>query len=127
MPPQSHQCCLSREPIQPHLFDPRWSIGFSVKSGGLVQAAETEIPDPSMSPRHPRLNALEVSVLQRLAEAELPDIGAILEEGAVAHNIQYPSPWLSIERVLRQYVQYHFDRTIRSAGLIDAYFAASSS
>ncbi len=124
--PQSHQCCISREPIQPQLFDPRWSITFSVKSGGLVQMPETEIPGQGGSPRRLRLNALEVSVFQRLAESELPDIGAILEEGAIAHNIRYPSPWLSIERALRQYVQYHFDRTIRSAGLIDTYFAATS-
>lgn len=115
--PQSHQCSLSREPIEPQLYDPRWAIGFSVKAGGLVKTGESD------GPRGQRLNALEAAIFQRLAESDLPDIGAILEAGSIAHNIRYRSPWFVIERSLRQYVQYHFDRTIRSATLIDSYFS----
>jgi DNA repair protein RecO (recombination protein O) len=33
--------------------------------------------------------------------------------------------WLSVEQILRQYAQYHFGRPIRSAALIDSYFAAN--
>jgi DNA repair protein RecO (recombination protein O) len=33
--------------------------------------------------------------------------------------------WLSVEQILRQYAQYHLGRPIRSATLIDSYFAAN--
>ncbi len=62
-----------------------------------------------------RLNATELALLQQLAGANLPQ--------------QQPLPldsntsWLSVEQILRQYVQYHFGRPIRSAALIDSYFA----
>ncbi|MBD2306185.1 DNA repair protein RecO [Chroococcidiopsis sp. FACHB-1243] len=60
-----------------------------------------------------RINAAELTLLQQLSQANLPAI-AVLDR----HN------WLSIERILRQYVQYHFGRPIRSAALIDSYFAS---
>ncbi len=70
-----------------------------------------------------KLNAVELSLLQQLAS---PD----LFWGEVA-----PSPtsdramanaWLTVERILRQYAQHHFDRSIRSAALMDTYFASSA-
>ena len=33
--------------------------------------------------------------------------------------------WLSVEQILRQYAQYQLGRPIRSATLIDSYFAAN--
>ncbi len=60
-----------------------------------------------------RLNATELSILQQLSQSE------IMQDAA--RN----SGWLSIEQILRQYAQYHFGRPIRSAALIDSYFAAN--
>ena len=60
-----------------------------------------------------RINAAELTLLQQLSQANLPAIAA-----------SDRSNWLSIERILRQYVQYHFGRPIRSAALIDSYFAS---
>lgn len=62
-----------------------------------------------------RLNATELSLLQQLSSVE-----GISSFDAVPDNC-----WLSIEQVLRQYAQYHFGRSIRSAALIDSYFAAN--
>lgn len=60
-----------------------------------------------------RISATELALLQQLSQAHLPAIAAL-------NNFN----WLSIERILRQYVQYHFGRPIRSAALIDSYFAS---
>ncbi|MEM1395632.1 MAG: DNA repair protein RecO [Cyanobacteria bacterium P01_H01_bin.150] len=58
-----------------------------------------------------RLSASELSLLQQLPQSE------IIEETAINQD------WLYIERLLRQYTQYHFGRSIRSAALIDSLFA----
>lgn len=60
-----------------------------------------------------RLTATELSLLQQLAGATLPQQPSRLD----------PS-WRFVEQILRQYVQYHFGRAIRSATLIDSYFAS---
>jgi DNA repair protein RecO (recombination protein O) len=65
------------------------------------------------------LSAPELAVLQQLPQPELPALESVLPPDFAGH----PTPlWLAIERVLRQYAQYHFDRQIRSAALIDACF-----
>ncbi|MEB3219132.1 MAG: DNA repair protein RecO [Nostocales cyanobacterium 94392] len=58
-----------------------------------------------------RLSAEELDLLQQLTRSQ------IIEETTNHKN------WLYIERLLRQYTQYHFGRSIRSATLIDSYFA----
>jgi len=60
-----------------------------------------------------RINATELALLQQLSQPNLSAIASLDR-----------SNWLSIEQLLRQYVQYHFGRPIRSAALIDSYFAS---
>ncbi|OYD95551.1 DNA repair protein RecO [Nostoc sp. 'Peltigera membranacea cyanobiont' 210A] len=61
-----------------------------------------------------RLGAMELTLLQHLSQPEIMQI-----DGARDHN------WLSVEQILRQYAQYQLGRPIRSATLIDSYFAAN--
>ncbi|AFY50697.1 DNA replication and repair protein RecO [Nostoc sp. PCC 7524] len=61
-----------------------------------------------------RLNAQELAMLQQMSQPEIMQI----------NNTSYQS-WLSVEQILRQYAQYHLGRPIRSATLIDSYFAAN--
>jgi len=71
-----------------------------------------------------QLNSVELLLLQQLAQPELLQLDAFSEEleqnafSASAHA----AAWLKIERILRQCAQYHFDRPIRSAALIDTCF-----
>lgn len=75
-----------------------------------------------------KLNAVELALLQQLAQPELPQNGKSNEE--LTHPtslIPHPSEdaaWVSVEQLLRQYVQYHFGRSIRSAALMDACFSS---
>jgi DNA repair protein RecO (recombination protein O) len=59
------------------------------------------------------LDATELAILQELSQPE------------ISENAARDSSWLSVEQILRQYAQYHFGRPIRSAALIDSYFAAN--
>ncbi|MEH2254987.1 DNA repair protein RecO [Nostoc sp.] len=61
-----------------------------------------------------RLGAMELALLQQLSQPEIMQI-----DGARDRN------WLSVEQILRQYAQYQLGRPIRSATLIDSYFAAN--
>ena len=67
-----------------------------------------------------RLNATELALLQQLAGAELDQINAFLALQPVSPD----TSWQFVEQILRQYAQYHFGRPIRSAALIDSYFAS---
>ncbi|MBW4477108.1 MAG: DNA repair protein RecO [Tolypothrix brevis GSE-NOS-MK-07-07A] len=58
-----------------------------------------------------RLNATELAMLQQLSQPEIMPIDAA-NDG-----------WSSVEQILRLYAQYHLGRPIRSAALIDSYFA----
>ncbi|WP_138503106.1 DNA repair protein RecO [Nostoc sp. PA-18-2419] len=68
-----------------------------------------EIPMISSRP-----GAMELALLQHLSQPEIVQI-----DGARDPN------WLSVEQILRQYAQYQLGRPIRSATLIDSYFAAN--
>jgi DNA repair protein RecO (recombination protein O) len=65
------------------------------------------------------LNATELALLQQLAGAELTQIDTFLTD----QPFSLENSWLFVERILRQYAQYHLGRPIRSAALIDSYFA----
>jgi DNA repair protein RecO (recombination protein O) len=152
VPPQVHQCCVTQTPIVPALDNPNWNIGFSVIAGGVVQMSELAqvggdkrmvkkkakspiaasaaastaafeprpTPIPKNSELVAQLNAIELSLLQRLSQPDLvPTLMATDETLLQPSSL---SSWLSIERVLRHYAQYHLDRPIRSAALIDACF-----
>ncbi|WP_392479559.1 DNA repair protein RecO [Nostoc sp. C110] len=142
--PQVQVCCLSGRSLKPDFTDPNWQIGFSVPTGGTIcletwkrlrTQGEGEINNQYPIPHTPlpmphaqtvvvhrqeiplissRLGAMELALLQHLSQPEIMQI-----DGARDHN------WLSVEQILRQYAQYQLGRPIRSATLIDSYFAAN--
>jgi DNA repair protein RecO (recombination protein O) len=137
--PQVQVCCLTQQSLSPNFTDPHWQVGFSVSAGGTVclQAWENlrknqDQPPLSSSPHPPkldyetvihrqdipviscRLNATELAMLQHLSQPEIMPMEAVKNYS-----------WLSVEQILRQYAQYHLGRPIRSATLIDSYFAAN--
>jgi DNA repair protein RecO (recombination protein O) len=146
--PQMQNCSLTRQPIHPNLADSRWRAGFSFTTGGVatLEALEQLQQKQKLKPASPNgtattiaptqqkrqappyrlLTATELGLLQLIAQVkmnqedssipELPDFSAFSA---------LPAIWLAIERILRQYAQYHFDRSIRSAALMDACFGSS--
>jgi len=145
--PQIQTCCLTQHPLKPNLANPNWQVGFSIPSGGVIclEAWESlrrkrEIErwedrdnyHHTSSPNSPvtsyetvvhrqeipviscRLSATEFALLQQLSQPEIMQIDAVRDNG-----------WLSVEQILRQYAQYHLGHSIRSATLIDSYFAAN--
>jgi DNA repair protein RecO (recombination protein O) len=146
--PQVRVCCVTQHSLQPDFTNPDWRVGFSVDAGGTVSLAVNELTGDrsnrpvlageTMSQSHnndpmtvctvppPRLNtkldAIELTLLQQLAAAELPPLSTLLPErlNTVFTQKSVNLVWIKVERVLREYSQYHFGRTIRSAALVDA-------
>ena len=146
--PQVQLCCLTQNPLIPNFTDPHWQVGFSIPAGGTVsleaweglrkerdkerkksssveRSPHSPIPESNSSYRtvvhrqeipviSRRLNATELDILQQLSQPEIMQISAAKDDG-----------WLSVEQILRQYTEYHLGRQIRSATLIDSYFAAN--
>lgn len=143
--PQVQECQLTHQPVIPEIRSRnREQVGFSIAAGGVIsidaweslQAENKAIVYRSAeqvrtnlvkeidthyrtSQALPQLNARfsshELALMQQLADAELSQVE------------QSNPSWLSIEKILRLYVQHHFDHPIRSAALIDSYFALQTS
>jgi DNA repair protein RecO (recombination protein O) len=64
------------------------------------------------------VDAIELYLMQQLAQETLPQVSD--NTGFAIETIQ--AAWRQIERILRQYTQYHLGRKIRSAMLIDRIF-----
>ncbi|HEY9598616.1 MAG TPA: DNA repair protein RecO [Cyanophyceae cyanobacterium] len=147
--PQVQLCCITQHSLKPDFTDPNWRVGFSVDAGGTVKLTldESKLPNfhrPSISkggtitqtntneeveiqtappPRlNAQLDAMELTVLQKLAEAELPQLNTVLSDQAdnLSSSKSFDTVWMKVERILRDYAQYHFGRSIRSATLVDA-------
>ncbi len=83
------------------------------------------------------LSAAELALMQQLSKPELimtshvASQSGTIRAGRIAVNsaIEESGPhlmWLRIEKFLRQYAQYQFDRPIKSAALIDTCFTPST-
>ncbi|MEI6443686.1 MAG: DNA repair protein RecO [Nostocales cyanobacterium ELA583] len=141
--PQVDSCCLTQRLLTPDWTNPQWQVGFSIPSGGIIcldawkslrkeieqgkwengEIAQTCASNPSYETVFHqqelpiisrRLNGKQLIMLQHLSETEIMKIDAASDSG-----------WLAVEQILRQYVQYHLGQPIRSATLIDSYFAAN--
>ncbi|ERN41778.1 DNA repair protein RecO [Rubidibacter lacunae KORDI 51-2] len=126
--PQVRMCCRTQEPIAIDTCDPGWRVGFSPELGGTVARADDRLARqpaggtaaPSAeAPRarsNTRLRACELMLLQALASPTLPEvITSSTESGCEVDR----AAWSRVERVLRNYAQYHCGRPIRSAALLD--------
>jgi DNA repair protein RecO (recombination protein O) len=69
------------------------------------------------------LNAIEINLLQQLTQPDLI-LNLLDAHSELLFNPVYQANWLTLERLLRHYAQYHFDRPIRSSALIDVCFTA---
>lgn len=123
--PQVHTCCLTSETLSANFNNPHWRVGFSFEEGGLIKLAipESSLSTQQKSPKITRslinqqLNAVELSLLQRLGHPYLPQPRKILPSEYL--NDFLSIAWVHIEHLLRNYAQYHLGKSFRSAELID--------
>uniref|UniRef100_A0A832H2X9 DNA repair protein RecO n=1 Tax=Oscillatoriales cyanobacterium SpSt-402 TaxID=2282168 RepID=A0A832H2X9_9CYAN len=151
--PQVYRCCMTQTPLLPDLETPNWRVGFSAPAGGTItlealqqlqqrnpvpkppsaqalatQAASANYRSSGSAKRNAHLyrsiSAMELALLQAIAQSESQQ--SVDQTPSFVNFSTSNEDWLSVERLLRQYAQYHFDRPIRSAALIDACFLSLS-
>jgi|GEM_PF-744510 len=143
--PQVEFCSLTQLRLTPNFTQPNWQVGFSIPYGGIVclDAYQRLLKAREMAIKEEKENyrltpsAAELDAQQVIHHQELPIISSRLNARQlfILQNLSQTGiipidtatidyEWLSIERILRKYIQYHFECSINSAKLIDSYFAA---
>ncbi|MEM7726309.1 MAG: DNA repair protein RecO [Cyanobacteria bacterium P01_A01_bin.45] len=145
--PQVEVCCLTQQPLELDFTNPKWRVGFSINAGGTVclgawkrrrQHTENLSFDINNNTRNypaavkenlPTYETIvhtqeEAKISYQLNVAQLQMMRNLLKPLMIPSN-ESKDAWLLIERVLRHYTQYHLGCSIRSATLIDSYFATN--
>lgn len=125
--PQVYSCCLTHKPVQANFIDSHWRVGFSFDAGGTINLSSDRIDNSqggnkqteqiSSTKLNWKLTAVELTLLQQLGKKFLPQADEILPIDVV--NLSIDVAWIKIERLLREYAQYHFGCSFRSATLVD--------
>ena len=124
--PQVHACCLTEKLLEIDRLNANWRGGLSFERGGVVDmsGAKKEVNQPEKPNNYEssfivnyKINAVELGIMQYLNEESLPQISEIIPTQLVELSID--SAWIRVEKILRQYVQHHLGKSIRSADLVD--------
>jgi DNA repair protein RecO (recombination protein O) len=130
--PQVHSCCVTQIPVIAKREIPKWKAGFSIVGGGVIDLENDILRDGN--PNGDRLQSEAISnetmtdaIHNRISHyLTAPELLAMQELAQIdlADNIleTHTTDWLTVERLLRAYAQYHFDRPIQSSALIDNCF-----
>jgi DNA repair protein RecO (recombination protein O) len=147
--PQIEHCCITHERIRPETIG-NGRVVFSPDAGGVVLPT-TRLTDHSSHSDQPlmreassvyspgggsqhgvvgqksmTLSAVELGLMQqlfRIQQITPPSQTLPAELLALADIAPH---WLRLEQILRGYVQYHTERTIRSASLLESCFSSYS-
>ena len=127
--PQVHACCLTEKLLEIDRLNANWRGGLSFERGGVVdmslptnhtnednQEDNTNNHESSFIVNY-KINAVELGIMQYLNEESLPEISQIIPTQLVELSVD--AAWIRIEKILRQYIQHHLGKSIRSADLVD--------
>ncbi|MGB5710796.1 MAG: DNA repair protein RecO [Waterburya sp.] len=129
--PQVFDCCVTQKVIPPNLASETWRVGFSFEAGGIIDLKALQPAPQNKQPEldeeenynirlpriYQRINGMELAILQQLGNHNLPS--PKLFTAQERSNFDLEVAWIRIEKVLREYIQYHIGKTIRSANLVD--------
>ena len=137
--PQVFNCCLTQKLLPPNLTSSQWRVGFSFEGGGIIDLKIAQPLEPKKTGDgthkkllteehhyHPlpkinhRINGMELAILQQLNYRSLPATELFTKTKTA--NFDLDLAWIRIEKILREYIQYHLGKTIRSANLVDSLY-----
>lgn len=124
--PQVHACCITQKPMEIASFNIHWRGGLSFEQGGVVNILGqiNQAPEGNKTNDYGnsfivnyKINAVELGIMQSLNEKYLPEITEIIPPQLKMLSVD--AAWVRIEKILRQYIQHHLGKSIRSADLVD--------
>lgn len=121
--PVVDSCCLLQEPLQANFSDPQWRVGFSFALGGVINLErqdkeKSETEDGSKLKINTDLTAVELTLLQQLKKRDFPCQDQVLPPAFRENNLTLV--WSKLDRLLRDYTEYHLGRYFRSTTLVDS-------
>jgi DNA repair protein RecO (recombination protein O) len=134
--PQVERCSLSGQVVDPEAIG-NGRVVFSPTSGGVVLPTNEVAPIPvgsrSQVQEQPSTYGRSSKRVLTLSASELMLLQQLIRVREVLPQAHTPPPellvlaesaqeWLKVEQALRNYVQYHTDRQIRSAVLLESCF-----
>ncbi len=134
--PQVKQCSLSGQAVNPERMG-NGKVIFSPAAGGIVLSTNEVAADLSTndgyakeqasaygrsSKRALTLSAPELMLLQQIVRVQEVLPQAHTPPSELLNLADSAQEWLKVEQALRNYVQYHTDRPIRSAALLESCF-----
>lgn len=120
--PQVHNCCITQSPVIANLENQKWKAGFSMVGGGVIDLEYDGNPNNDR-PELIGSEAMHNRISHYLTASELLAIQELAQTNLADNILEIPlKDWLAVERLLRAYAQYHFDRPIQSSALIDNCF-----
>lgn len=111
--PQTHYCCLTQQAVQPRLEQPRWRVRYSPSLGGVL--ADTAAYQRRPNQRELLLTATELAALQ-----QIPTSATVLPLASLPREA-----WQMLERALRHSAEYHLERPLQSALLLETLLTGS--
>jgi len=105
--PQVYNCCLTQRPLTVDYRDPNSRVGFSNQAGGIIEQGQ--------EPVNQILSVAELMLLQQFSQPQLSS-----DFSGEAIHLQ------AIEKLLRNYTEYHFHFSIRSASLVESLLACQT-
>ncbi|MDJ0725525.1 MAG: DNA repair protein RecO [Prochloraceae cyanobacterium] len=110
--PSTHLCCQTQKILNVDLNDAQFNVGFSFQAGGAIALNAIDNSQATVKIDR-RLSGLELALLQKLGERYLPQSESMSDRASLR------IAWFKLEKLLRDYAQYYFDRKIKSASSID--------
>ncbi len=111
MAPNVNYCIHTQKAIEPQFEYPQWNVGFSFQGGGIVR---DNMPSPTKIDR--QINALELSLLQNLANSQPFAVSQITTQPFDPLFVE--KSWIRVERVLTDYLEFYLGRRLKSADII---------
>ncbi|PHV62019.1 DNA repair protein RecO [Cyanobacterium aponinum] len=114
--PEIYHCVHNQRQIQPNFEQPYWRVGFTFQGGGVTEYFKSSYSSHYYQ-INDHLNAVELALLQSLPKPSLlSDLREIIPFNCDDLVIQ--KSWMRIERILKNYLEFHLDCKMRSAEVI---------
>ncbi|MEM8831696.1 MAG: DNA repair protein RecO [Cyanobacteria bacterium P01_G01_bin.19] len=137
--PQVFNCCLTQKIVAPDRITVGERVGFSFEGGGIIDLGayrqarklkqqdnieDDEDAQVRYNNRLPKINlrisGIELAILQQLNQSSLPALDSYSDRHVSPLDPEVA--WIRVEKLLREYIQYHTGRKIRSASLVDSLY-----
>lgn len=116
--PEVNYCINTREKLIPNFTQSNWQVGFSFLGGGLINFNQLNNSNKSIFSNkiNHKFNPTELDILQSLSHKYLTNEELIIVKKY--SDPQFNNAWIKVERTLKDYLEFHLGKKLKSAEMI---------